>query len=68
MSRRLCLTSGARSVCCSEIGSYEEMIERETAQAILHGLAICQDTVVIVAGIPFGFKGSTNNLRACLIQ
>ena len=63
VSRRLCLLWGVHSLCWEDISSYEEMMERASAQAFLQGLASEGSNVVIAAGIPFGIAGTTNNLR-----
>jgi pyruvate kinase len=63
VSRRLCLLWGAHSVLSDDVGSYEEMVERATALARAEQFASSRDLLVVVAGIPFGQAGSTNNLR-----
>ena len=61
-SRRLCLLWGAHSVLSEDVRSYEEMVERATAFA-LDEFASSRDLLVVVAGIPFGHAGTTNNVR-----
>lgn len=68
VSRRLCLTWGSRSVLCSGISSYEEMVVLASSQLRQLNLARKGESAVIVAGIPFGMSGSTNNLRICVVQ
>lgn len=63
VSRRLCLLWGAHSVPSDDVQTYEEMVERATAFAIDEGLVSGNDLLVVVAGVPFGQAGSTNNLR-----
>ncbi|MGY3489577.1 pyruvate kinase [Bradyrhizobium sp. USDA 4011] len=63
VSRRLCLLWGAHSVLSDDVQSYEEMVERATALAHAEQFASSRDLLVVVAGIPFGQAGSTNNLR-----
>ena len=63
VSRRLCLLWGAHSVLSEEIHTYEEMVERAVAAAQAEEFARPGDTMVVVAGIPFGQAGTTNNLR-----
>ncbi|WP_449220091.1 pyruvate kinase [Tistrella mobilis] len=63
VSRRLCLLWGAHSVLSEEIHSYEEMVEKATRTVREQELAGPADPVVVVAGIPFGQAGSTNNIR-----
>jgi len=63
VSRQLCLLWGAHSVLSRDIHSYEEMVERATATALTEAFAQPSDSIVVVAGIPFGEAGTTNNLR-----
>jgi pyruvate kinase len=63
VSRRLCLLWGAHSVLSEDIHSYEEMVERAAEQALQQEFAQPADLIVVVAGIPFGQAGTTNNLR-----
>jgi pyruvate kinase len=68
ISRRLCLLWGAHSVLSEDVHSYEEMVERATALAMDQGFASDKDLLVVVAGIPFGQAGTTNNLRVVSID
>jgi pyruvate kinase len=61
--RQLCLLWGAHSVLSEEIHSYEEMVETARRLAIGEEFARPAELIVVVAGIPFGRAGSTNNLR-----
>ena len=63
VSRQLCLLWGAHSVLSQDIHSYEEMVERASATALTEAFAQPADSIVVVAGIPFGEAGTTNNLR-----
>jgi pyruvate kinase len=62
-ARRLTLLWGTHSVIAKDIASYDEMVESARAQALGEALAAKGDRIVVVAGIPFGHAGSTNNLR-----
>ncbi|MDR3461932.1 MAG: pyruvate kinase [Beijerinckiaceae bacterium] len=62
-SRRLCLLWGAHSLLSEDAHTYEEMVDRATTRALSEGFARVADLIVVVAGIPFGQAGSTNNLR-----
>ncbi|WP_343074160.1 pyruvate kinase alpha/beta domain-containing protein [Microvirga zambiensis] len=46
-----------------DVHSYEEMVERAAAMALSEEFAQPADQIVVVAGIPFGQAGTTNNLR-----
>ena len=63
VARRLCLLWGAHTVCTEDLHSYEEMIAQAQTYAVSAEFAKSGDPVVVVAGIPFGKSGSTNNLR-----
>jgi pyruvate kinase len=63
VSRRLCLLWGAHSVLSEDVQSYEEMVQRATGFARAEEFATSKDLLVVVAGIPFGQAGTTNNLR-----
>jgi pyruvate kinase len=62
-SRRLALLWGNHSTVTSEVTSYDEMVERAKFHALEEGFAKIGDRIVIIAGIPFGRQGSTNNIR-----
>src|SRR5262245_17493860 len=63
VARRMALMWGAHSVRTEEIHSYEEMVKLADATVRAEDFAQLGDLVVVVAGIPFGQSGSTNNLR-----
>jgi pyruvate kinase len=63
VSRRLCLLWGAHSVLSEDVHSYEEMVNRAAETAKSEEFARPTDQIVVVAGIPFGRAGTTNNLR-----
>ncbi len=66
-ARRLALLWGAHSVVSPEIMSYDEMVDHAKAHALEEGFAKEGDRIVIIAGIPFGRQGSTNNVRVARI-
>jgi pyruvate kinase len=67
-SRRLCLLWGAHSVLSEDVHSYEEMVTRATGTAISEEFARPADQILVVAGIPFGQAGMTNNLRVVQVS
>jgi pyruvate kinase len=67
VSRQLCLLWGAHSVLSEDIHTYEEMVDRSTETALAEEFARPADSIVVVAGIPFGEAGTTNNLRVVQI-
>ena len=66
--RRLCLLWGAHSVLSKDVNTYEEMVDRATKTALTEEFARPSQHIVVVAGIPFGETGSTNNLRVVQIR
>jgi pyruvate kinase len=67
VSRRLCLLWGAHSVLSDDIQSYEEMVARASEATREEDFAREGDSIVIVAGVPFGKAGTTNNLRVAQV-
>jgi pyruvate kinase len=67
IARRLALLWGTHSVVSPELANYDEMVEHAKAHAVEEGLARESDRIVIIAGIPFGRPGSTNNIRVARI-
>jgi pyruvate kinase len=63
VARRLCLLRGAHSVHSQDIHTHEEMVEQAEAHGRSEGLAHSPDFIVVMAGVPFGTAGTTNNLR-----
>jgi pyruvate kinase len=68
VSRQLCLLWGAHSVLCEPVQSYEEMVRRATELAKQEQFARTSDILVVVAGIPLGEAGTTNNLRVVSVS
>ena len=67
VARRMALMWGAHSVHSEDAHSYEEMVTIAEATVRSEDFAQPGDLVVVVAGIPFGQSGSTNNLRVIRI-
>ena len=59
-ARRLGLLWGAHAARTKDIGSFEEMIGKGKRMALRHHVAGAGAKLVMVAGVPFGTKGSTN--------
>jgi pyruvate kinase len=66
-ARRLALLWGTHSVIAEDVASYDEMVESARARAHQEGFADTGDRIVVVAGVPFGRAGSTNNLRVVTV-
>lgn len=67
IARRLALVWGAHSVQSDQISEYDEMVDQACTRAREGGFASEADQIVIVAGVPFGVPGSTNNLRVATV-
>jgi pyruvate kinase len=67
VARRMALMWGAHSVHSEDAHSYEEMVNIAEATVRTEGFGRSGDLAVVVAGIPFGQSGSTNNLRVIRI-
>jgi len=68
IARRLALLWGAHSVAADHmIRSYDEMVEDSRKHAIADAFAKEGDHIVVIAGVPFGTPGSTNNLRVLTV-
>lgn len=68
VARRLCLLWGAHCVSAEQLHSYEEMIAQAQTYAQREEFAKPHDLLVVVAGIPFGVAGTTNNLRVLRVE
>ena len=67
IARRLALLWGVHSIPSEDISSHREMVVKATMLAENEGFAGPREQIVVVAGIPFGEVGSTNNLRVLRI-
>ena len=62
-ARRLALVWGLHSVLTEDVDHVEEMVDQACRTAVAEGFANAGDSLVIMAGMPFGISGSTNLLR-----
>jgi pyruvate kinase len=62
-ARRLGLTWGVHAVHTRDIASFEEMVAKAKRMALRHQVADAGDSLVVMAGVPFGVPGSTNVLH-----
>ncbi len=65
--RKLCLVWGVKPMQTKDAESVEEMVETAEQAAHALGCAVPGQTLVVVAGMPFGTPGSTNLLRLLAI-
>ena len=62
-ARRLALVWGLHSVLTEDVDHVEEMVDQACRTAVVEGFANAGDSLVIMAGMPFGISGTTNLLR-----
>jgi pyruvate kinase len=62
-ARRLALLWGVHSVKSACISNFAEMVEQAVRHAQTEGFAKPGQNIVVLAGIPFGQSGTTNNIR-----
>jgi len=62
-ARRLALVWGIHSVLTPDIQRVQEMVDRACEVALSEKFARVGETLVIIAGMPFGQAGTTNMLR-----
>lgn len=67
VARRLALVWGSHAIHSGDVGTYEEMVDRARTLAVKEEFVRPGERIVVVAGIPFGQSGSTNNLRIAKI-
>ena len=60
---RMCLYYGVRPVLAQRLASLEDLFKLAEEVALAEGLAGRGDTVLLVAGDPFGVAGTTNTLQ-----
>ncbi|CAA7623296.1 Pyruvate kinase [Candidatus Terasakiella magnetica] len=68
VARQMALVWGAHSIMAKDVRSFTEMVQKAVHFAKSEGFANVGDRVVITAGVPFGFSGTTNILRVAEIE
>jgi len=59
-ARRLGLIWGVHPVHTRDVASFEEMVAKGKRMALRHNIAEGGDRLVLMAGVPFGTRGTTN--------
>lgn len=67
-ARRLSLVWGVHSVQTPDIQRVQEMVGRACEVALQESFADVGETLVIMAGMPFGISGTTNMLRIAQVE
>ncbi len=67
-ARRLSLVWGVHSVQTPDVRRVQEMVDRACEIALSESFAQVGETLVIIAGMPFGRPGTTNMLRITQVE
>jgi pyruvate kinase len=67
VARRLAVVWGVHAVVSEDARDERDMTDRACRHAYIDGFASAGERVIVVAGVPFGTPGSTNNLRIAVI-
>ena len=68
IARRLSLVWGVHPVVSDDARDERDMTDRACRHAFIDGFASPGERVIVVAGVPFGTPGSTNNLRIATVS
>ncbi len=67
VARRLAIVWGVHPVVSEDARDERDMTDRACRHAYIAGFAGIGERVLVVAGVPFGTPGSTNNLRIAVV-
>ena len=67
VARRLTIVWGVHPVVSEDARDERDMTDRACRHAYIDGFARTGERVLVVAGVPFGTPGSTNNLRIAVV-
>ena len=67
VARRLALVWGVHPVVTEDARDERDMTDRACRHAFIDGFARRRRARLVVAGVPFGTPGSTNNLRIAVV-
>ncbi len=67
-ARRLAVVWGVHAVVTPQTHTMTETVAKATRLTISEGFATHGDTIVVIAGIPFGVVGTTNALRVAVVK
>ena len=65
--RSLALAWGVHAIPCEDVSDLSEMIDHATDVAVSNDFASAGDTIVMIAGVPFGNSGKTNLLHVATV-
>jgi len=67
IARRLAIVWGVHAVVSEDARDERDMTDRACRHAFIDGFAGVGERIIVVAGVPFGTPGSTNNLRIAVV-
>ena len=67
VARRLALVWGVHAVVTDDARDERDMTDRACRHSYIDGFVGVGERVIVVAGVPFGTPGSTNNLRIAVV-
>jgi len=67
VARRLAVVWGVHSIVTDDARDERDMAERACRHAYIEGFAGAGERIIVVAGVPFGTIGGTNNLRIATV-
>jgi pyruvate kinase len=67
VARRLALVWGVHAIVTDDARDERDMADRACRYAYIEGFAAAGERIIVVAGVPFGASGGTNNLRIATV-
>jgi len=67
-ARRLAVVWGIHAVVTEDARDERDMAERACHYALEEGFAEPGERIIVVAGVPFGTRGATNNMRIATVE
>ena len=67
VARRLAVVWGVHAIVTDDARDERDMAERACRHAYIEGFAGAGERIIVVAGVPFGTPGGTNNLRIATV-
>jgi pyruvate kinase len=67
VARRLAVVWGVHAIVTDDARDERDMAERACRLAYIEGFAGAGERIIVVAGVPFGTPGGTNNLRIATV-
>ena len=68
VARRLAVVWGVHPIVTDDARDERDMAERACRHAFIEGFATAGERIIVVAGVPFGTPGGTNNLRIATVE